>query len=379
MKNFQSVLLGGFECADQINKFGNRVNLHRDSQHSMRVYEDYEALKSLGIETVREGICWSDVEYITGCYDFSDVLKRMNAAKELGIQQIWDLLHFGFPEDLYPTHPHFQQRFVDLCREFTEFFCANTDQELHVVPINEISFHSWLAGEVAGTVPFVTKNGWDMKYRLCEAAIAGIKQIREIQPLAQVYMVEPMIWVHASSEADQMAARLENGYQFQAMEIVLGHICPELGGSLDLVDGLGFNYYWNCQWKINYGTLPWPEVIKERKRLSTLLLNIYSKFKMPMFISETGHFGIGRAPWFDEIVEECIMAMELGVDLRGVCIYPVIDRPDWDDLSHYHNSGIWDLSYYKDRIPNQPYVKSVLEHHPNLRLALKRTMHLNVK
>ena len=28
--------------------------------------------------------------------------------------------------------------------------------------------------------------------------------------------------------------------------------------------------------------------------------------------------------------------------LEGLCIYPAIDRPDWDDPNHWHNSGLWD-------------------------------------
>jgi beta-glucosidase/6-phospho-beta-glucosidase/beta-galactosidase len=370
MNDFKSILIGGFECADQINIHGNRINLLDETEHHIRVYDDYRALKSLGIETVREGICWSRVEYSPGRYDFSEVLTRMQAANECGIQQIWDLIHFGFPDDLYPSHPQFCNRFVNLCREFTLFFISNSNEELHVVPINEIGFLSWLGGEVGGTVPFVRRNGWDMKYRLCEAAILGIKSIREVNPLAQVYLVEPLIWVHAGSESDFMAASLENSYQYQAMDIILGRICPELGGSPDLVDGLGFNYYWNCQWEINFGTLPWPHDSNKRKRLSALLLHCYSRFNMPMFISETGHFGVGRASWFEEIVQESINALELGVDLRGICIYPIIDRPDWDNLSYYHNSGLWDLSYSKNRIIDEDFFNSLKSNYPILKQAV---------
>ena len=29
--------------------------------------------------------------------------------------------------------------------------------------------------------------------------------------------------------------------------------------------------------------------------------------------------------------------------MEGITLYPIIDRPDWDDISHWHNSGLWDL------------------------------------
>jgi hypothetical protein len=62
-----------------------------------------------------------------------------------------------------------------------------------------------------------------------------------------------------------------------------------------------------------------------------------------MLISETSHFGSGRGRWLREIVEEACVARAVGVPLEGICIYPIIDRPDWDDPEHWHNSGLWDL------------------------------------
>jgi hypothetical protein len=31
------------------------------------------------------------------------------------------------------------------------------------------------------------------------------------------------------------------------------------------------------------------------------------------------------------------------VPLEGVCLFPIIDRMDWNDEDHWHNSGLWDL------------------------------------
>jgi hypothetical protein len=29
--------------------------------------------------------------------------------------------------------------------------------------------------------------------------------------------------------------------------------------------------------------------------------------------------------------------------VEGLCIYPIIDRPDWENPEHWHHSGLWDL------------------------------------
>lgn len=356
---FNTFFMGGYECADHINRQGVRVNLLRETQHDIRVEEDYRMLSDIGIRVVREGICWSAVETSPHHFDFSEVKYRMDAAEKYGIQQIWDLCHFGYPDGMYPTHPNFCKRFTDLCQAFAEFYKAFSKQQLLVVPINEISFLSWHSGDVRGTVPFAVNSGWDIKYHLCKAAILGIKALREIDPSCRIITVEPLIRIHAGPECDALHIYNLNEHQFQAMDIIAGRICPELGGEESFLDILGFNYYWNSQWENGSGTLPWPEPIKRRTRISEMLEMGYKRYGKPIFLSETGHFGSGRIEWLEEVTAECKHAIENGVELLGVCIYPVTDRPDWDDLTSYSNCGIWDLDQDCNRIPHQDYIESV--------------------
>ncbi|MBS7231538.1 hypothetical protein KHA90_10940 [Flavobacterium psychroterrae] len=360
MKIFNTFFIGGYECADHINRSGERINLLQETQHDIRITEDYEALCALGIKTVREGICWSNVEKSAGIFDFSEVYNRMKAAETFGIQQIWDLIHFGYPDGLYPTHPHFCNRFTALCQAFATFYNANSTQDLCVVPINEISFLSWHSGDVRGTVPFAVNSGWDIKYHLCKAAILGIKTVKETDPNCVIVLVEPLVKIHCDQNTTEERVDELNSHQFQAMDIIAGRMCPELGGSEDYLDILGFNYYWNCQWRGNGETLDWPETVALRTPLSDLLQIAYERYRKPIFLSETGHFGSGRVEWIEEITSECLIARENGVDFNGICIYPVTDRPDWDDLTSYSNCGIWDLDAAGNRIPTQEYIDAVM-------------------
>lgn len=367
MDLFTTFFMGGYECADHINRSGERINLLKETQHDIRFSEDYEALSAIGIKTVREGICWSAVEKSPGVFDFSGVLNRMQAAEKFGIQQIWDLIHFGYPDGIYPTHPHFCNRFEKLCEAFTLFYKEHSKQDLFVVPINEISFLSWHSGDVRGTVPFAVNSGWDIKYHLCKAAILGIKKIKKIDPESHVIIVEPLVRVHPSGLETVNEAIALNENQYQAMDIIAGRMCPELGGSEELLEILGFNYYWNCQWEISGKPLDWPDNQQSRIPFSELLQEVYKRYQKPVFISETGHFGSGRIEWLNEVTSECLLAQKNGVDLRGICIYPVTDRPDWDDLTKYCECGIWDLDENSNRIPHQPYIHALVNAQPNFR------------
>lgn len=367
MSIFKTFFMGGYECADHINRSGERVNLLKETQHDIRVIEDYQDLLTLGIKVVREGICWSSVEKEPYLFDFSEVKNRIKAADDLKIQMIWDLCHFGYPDGIYPTHPHFCVRFVALCDAFATFYKSVTSQQLFVVPINEISFLSWHSGDVRGTVPFAVNSGWDIKYHLCQAAILGIEMLKNIVPDCRIVLVEPLIKIHPGYEPNEEVIKNLNEEQFQAMDIIAGRICPELGGNEEFLDILGFNHYWNSQWDHTIGPIPWPGIEPRRTGLAHLLQEAYERYQRPMVIAETGHFGDGRALWIEEISSECITAISKGIPLLGICIYPVIDRPDWDNLNSYHNSGIWDLDDSKNRLVHYDTGMAILKSHLKIR------------
>lgn len=353
---FESFFMGGFECADHINKYGNRVNLQQETAHDLRVFEDYKLLKSVGISVVREGICWSSVEKEPYVFDFSRLKPFYKAAAQLEIQIIWDLCHFGFPTDLVPTHPHFSKRLKALAEAFCQFHLENSNQRLLVIPINEISFLSWLAGEAKGTVPFTKNTGWEIKYELCKAAIIAIKTIKSLLSDVVIISAEPLVKVHASDKFSKNQAQKLHGYQYQAMDILLGKSCPELGGSDDLIDFLGVNYYHNNQWNDAGETLPWPDRENNRIPFSEMLQEIYSRYNLPIIITETGHFSELRSQWLQEICGEVKTAINMGIVIKGICVYPIIARPDWDDLAEWHEVGFWELNSEKERIPNHSYL-----------------------
>jgi beta-glucosidase/6-phospho-beta-glucosidase/beta-galactosidase len=346
MQLFKSFFMGGYECADMINRRGKRVDLLALTRHHNRTDKDYALLTGLGIHTVREGIRWSVVEKEPYRYDFSEVKNRILAAQRAGIQQLWDICHFGFPDDLAPTDPKFMDRFVAICKAFTEFYRLCTDDPLIITPINEISFLSYISGDVACTVPFLSNSGGLIKYQLCKATIKAIEAIKSMEPAAKILMVEPLIRIHPP-EGQDLPNHWENYNegQFEAMDIITGRLYPELGGQPQYVDLAGFNYYYNNQWCIDGQEICW-KTQKEFRNFPGLLKEAANRYGKPVVLSETGHFAgrngkDERALWMQHITEECIAAMEMGVDLRGICIYPVLDRPDWDYTKKYIPCGIW--------------------------------------
>ncbi len=135
--------------------------------------------------------------------------------------------------------------------------------------------------------------------------------------------------------------------QYQAVDMLAGRICPELGGSPAYLDILGFNYYYNNQWVVpTFEFLPWVNTSNDPRwrPLHTLLLEAYNRYHHPIALTETSHPGLDRPHWIRFVADECRLVQQQGVPLWGICLYPIIDRPDWDHLHHWHHAGLWDAT-----------------------------------
>ncbi|MGE5464577.1 MAG: hypothetical protein ACM3PS_14550, partial [Syntrophothermus sp.] len=127
------------------------------------------------------------------------------------------------------------------------------------------------------------------------------------------------------------------------------------------LDIMGVNYYHSNQWEYPNQRLRWEDTPRDERwvPLHQLLAEVYQRYQRPLFIGETSHFGEGRGRWIREIYEEVKRAILNGVPMEGITIYPIIDRPDWDDTEAWHNSGLWDLvpdeQGQLQRVLNQEY------------------------
>jgi hypothetical protein len=203
--------------------------------------------------------------------------------------------------------------------------------------------------------------------------------MKEIDPAIIIMATEPVVNIvpPANAAGHEMAAAAQaNEDQFQATDILTGRMCPELGGKPEYLDILGLNYYYNNQWEIGYRhLLPWANIPFDDRWLppGDILLNAYNRYECPFILSETSHPGEHRPNWITGIGRCCVDLLNSGLPFWGVCLYPVIDRPDWDDLTIWHHSGLWDEEMDGDgsfkRILNTDYAQALLD----AQSAVKRT------
>jgi beta-glucosidase/6-phospho-beta-glucosidase/beta-galactosidase len=339
---FRSFFLGGFECSTHRLPTGRRLDLIRSTRHDELAAKDYRLLQRYGIQTARDGLRWHLIERAPHTYDFSSAIPMFRAARETNMQVVWDLWHYGWPDDIDIFSAAFVERFAAFAREAAQHLSEHTEVPL-ISPVNEISFFSWAGGEGGIFNPFAKHRGDEMKRQLVRATIAGIDAMRQVNPAIRLFQVDPMINVVPRSDRARDLANAE-GYrqsQFQAWDMISGRAQPELGGREEYLDVIGVNYYIHNQFMWE-GQMIVPSDPRYR-HAGQMLAEIYGRYRRPIFIAETGIEDDTRPAWLRYISKEVFSAMLAGVPVEGICLYPIVNHPGWDDDRHCFN-GMFDYA-----------------------------------
>lgn len=349
---FKSFMMGGFESACHINGQGRRLDMIGQTQHDIQAEQDYALVKSNGIRTVRDGVRWPLIERRSGVYDFSSLETMASAAQKEGMQVIWTLCHYGWPDDLDVFSPEFISRFAAFSKAVANFLKPYTDGVPLFTPVNEISYFCWVGGEVGTVHPYAKGRGYEMKKQLVRAALACMDAIWVESPKARFVHVEPLIYVAAPPDRPdlQAAAKVENATQYEAFDMMAGRRHPELGGAEKYLDIVGCNFYHENQWFYFADYIPWNNGNPDPAwvPLHRLIEQVHQRYHRPIILSETSHFGGNRPAWMRMIRQEVQKVLAHEIPFLGVCIYPIIDRSDWENDDHWHNSGLWDYSLGED-------------------------------
>lgn len=365
---FPTFFLSGFECSTFLWKDQGRRDLTAELGHREHAREDYEFLASLGIAVAREGVPWPMVDRGGGAYDWSPVEPLIEAMNHAKVLPVWDLCHYGYPDGCEPSSPGFVERFAAYCEAAARHLVPRVREPHLFTPINEITFWGFAGGEWGWMGPFgrSREQRFQLRGRLCEAAVAGVKAIRRVAPQARMLHVEPLINVVPPQDrpdlADEARVEMEDD-AFHAWDVLSGRRCPELGGSPEVLDIVGANCY-------SFGQMEYraqgPHMALEPadprvKPLCELLHRVWERYRRPMVISETSGLGPGREDWLRDVMQESLAAVDQGIDLHGVCLFPAVDMRDWHNGRWLHN-GLCDVEEAGGelrRVPFAPYVEEL--------------------
>ncbi len=98
------------------------------------------------------------------------------------------------------------------------------------------------------------------------------------------------------------------------------------------MDIVGINYYSDNQWYHGGGTIPLGH--PDYRPFKGILAELHKRYGRPLLVAETGAEGNMRGQLLRYIAEQAELALQRGVPVEGICLYPVLDYPGWDDDRH---------------------------------------------
>ncbi len=348
---FRSFWMGGYEGADHVNGRGEPLAMNRCNGHWERLEEDYARLAQFGIRTIRESVGWRAAAEEGPAAAVARLARTARAARRFGLQVIWTLHHYGVPPGVDMFSPAFPAQLADFCGRVARTLreVSSDSEVLFFQPINEISFLSWAASSSSLIHPFEPSSperGYELKCRLVRAALQACDAIWDACPDARIVHTDPIIHVVPTGDAPEWSAEAAAlcQSQYQAWDMLCGRLEPGLGGAPRYLDVLGLNYYHDNQWEHpTHERLHWHLRDERRRDPVAMVAEVSERYGRPVFIAETGHVGDGRAQWIDEVGSLARRCRAAGVPLEGICLYPLIDRPDWENAGTWHRSGLWDV------------------------------------
>jgi hypothetical protein len=355
---FKSFYLGGFECATGYNMHGEWIDQIAATEHDLHCDADYARLEEVGIHAVREAIRWPLVDR-DGGYDFTTVEPFIAAARRHGFDVIWDLFHYGYPDDLDLFSDEFPERFAAYCKAAASFVRARSAGTCYFTPINEPSYFAWAAGEVGRFAPHARGRGFELKKALARAALRGIDAIRSACPDARMVNIDPICRVvpaDGSPDAVEHARRFNEEWVYEFWDMLCGRMSPELGGSPDQLDIVGLNYYWTNQWELGREGIPLADDDPRRVPLADLVRTAWQRYGTDVVIAETSALGTARAPWVHELSTMAERLLQEGVALRGICLYPILSMPEWHARDQWARLGLWDLEKEQETLERKACV-----------------------
>lgn len=354
---FEGIFLAGFECSCHRTEDGRRLDLHESTRHEELALQDFRRAREVGLTACRDGVSWVASEKRAGTFDFARAAKLVDAAERADVELIWDLLHFGWPDDVDPLSTTFPARFARYARAFARFLSERTAARTILTPINEMSYLAWAGGDVRCMNPFEAARGVELKAQLVRATIEAIEAVRDVLPATRFLQPEPVIHIHPAPEHPKTWRRVEsdNLLQFQAWDMLTGSVWPSLGGHPRYLDLVGVNFYPDNQFMLDGTTVPRHD--PRYRPFSDLIDAVWRRYQRPMLVSETGSEGDERASWLRYVTSEAATALERGCELHGVTLYPILNHPGWADDRHCQN-GLWG---YPDEHGDRPVHAPLLE------------------
>ena len=344
--------LTGFECSTFPQQGMDQLEL---TQHDRFWASDLlRARDEAGVRTLRYGIRWHLVNPAPGRWDWSSLDGPMDLIRDLGLEPIVDLFHFGTPTWLERgiLSPAFPVAQAELCRAFARRY----PWVRWYTPTNEPYIMSQFGGEAAAWYPYGEGPAQFARAlrNVVRGLVMGWREIRAVQPDARCMTSDTCEYWHAADEGVRERADDMNERRFLVHELVAGRVdaqhplhdwLRDIGfpaaelrdlrnepGTLDVV---GLDHYPHSEHRLSTDAdghvVDEPMPLAEQLGPAELCRQYFERLGRPMLFAETGAPGSDevKIAWLDRLVREARTVRSEGVPLIGITWWGMLDQVDW--------------------------------------------------
>lgn len=322
--------------------------------HRTRWREDLALARDVGADAVRYGITWPEVESAPGHYDWAAVDDVVDEFERLGLEPIWDLVHFGVPRHL--AGGFLDAAFPDALAAYAGAFAARYRGRVRkITPLNEPYITTYFRAGKAIWPPHLP--GLEGFARLLHPIVVGLRRaIRAIDvaaPDTEVWLNDGADTFHTDDPTLRAEAAFRTLQRYAAFDLLLGGpSAPETHAWLarvgfpeaDLVDVpvrvdvIGLDYYPETEHVLTRDAsgeiVQRPAGPDRRAGLAAACRAYHARYGRPLFVAESSASGddARRRAWIDWNLAEMRVAHGEGVRIQGYTWWPLFDHVDWDSL-----------------------------------------------
>ena len=288
----------------------------------------------------------------------------MQRLRDLGIEVIADLCHFGVPSWL----GGFQDAaFPVLFANYARTFARRYPWVRCFTPVNEIficasfsALRGWWNECERSDATFVRA-----MRNLCMAHELAVEAILGERPDAIIVQGESIEHFHAAGRTASREADRWNGIKYLSLDLTLGHeLAPGMASYLnehgvtsnDLSffrerravgqRWLGVDYYLTCEHRVS--STGRTTTARRGMGFRALAAEYHRRYGIPLFHCETNRVSAHAVSWLDEQWNDIVQLRASGVPVRGFTWYSLTDQIDWQhalrvERNDLHPVGLYDL------------------------------------
>lgn len=350
--------------------------------HDKQWRADFErAARDLGCRWLRYSLCWHLIEKSPGVYDWTWADERIGYARELGLNLILDLVHFGTPTWLPEAFGDID--FPAALERFSREFGKRYSGIVHAVcPVNEPLITTLFCGDVGLWPPHARglPGYMTLLSRVSQSICRSVRALRETMSSVEIVLCDALEFTRTEDGCNQIAntellKRLEedvvlrNGRRHIVLDLITGRVDQEhplhswlvqngfpatdtnwfLRNAVE-IDVLGLDYYAHSEIEL------YPHENHYRQRVPQKLAGLYNtvrdywqRYRLPIMITETNCYGDDekRREWLRFTVEDICKLRAEGVPVIGYTWWPLLDHLDWDGAMLHHIGRIHHVGIYR--------------------------------